>query len=113
MIIEFEKIETVVNKNFKGGEKEIAVRMFDDGNNKIMKGILIPGASIGLHAHVGTSEIIVIEHGKGKILADGEYERVEEGSVHYCPEGHEHSLINDSDEDLCYFAVVPTHKIVK
>ena len=34
-------------------------------------------------------------------------ERVEAGVCHYCPKGHTHSMINDSDEDLVFFAVVP------
>ncbi len=25
----------------------------------------------------------------------------------YCPKGHPHSLVNDSDADLVFFAVVP------
>ena len=63
--------------------------------------------SIGLHTHDTSSEIIYILKGRGKVLYDGGYEEVEEGLCHYCPKGHEHSLINDSDEDLIFFAVVP------
>ena len=45
--------------------------------------------------------------GRGKVLlADGE-ERVAAGQCHYCPKGHTHSLVNDSDADLVFFAVVP------
>ena len=29
------------------------------------------------------------------------------GDFHYCPEGHEHSFINDGDSDLVFIAVVP------
>ena len=46
----------------------------------------------------------------GKVLMDGEYERVEAGVCHYCPKGHTHSLINDSDSDLVFFAVVAEQK---
>ena len=31
------------------------------------------------------------------------------GSCHYCPKGHSHSLINDGDQDLIFFAIVPQH----
>ncbi len=41
------------------------------------------------------------------MLMDGEYEKVSEGLVHYCPKGHEHSLINDSDDILEFICVVP------
>jgi hypothetical protein len=26
---------------------------------------------------------------------------------HFCPEGHEHTLVNDGDEPLVFYAVVP------
>ena len=59
-------------------------------------------------------EETVIPHmrgGEGRVMArmytDGEYEPVSAGSCHYCPRGHAHSLINDSDGDLTFFAVVP------
>jgi len=32
---------------------------------------------------------------------------VKEGEVHYCPKGHTHSLVNDSDAELWFSAVVP------
>ena len=37
---------------------------------------------------------------------DGE-EPLKPGDCHYCPKGHAHSLINNSDGDLEFFAVVP------
>ena len=43
------------------------------------------------------------------MLCDGEYEPLAAGSVHYCPKGHEHSLINDGTEDLEILAMIPTH----
>ena len=110
MIIEFDKMETQVLEHFKDGEKFTEAKMFVDENNRMLKGRLIPGASIGLHRHVGSSEVIYILSGTGKVLYEGEYEKVQAGSVHYCPEGCEHSLINDSDADLTFFAVVPNHK---
>ncbi len=109
MIIDFSKIETNVITNFRGGEKNTIANMFVDDNNKIMHGVLEPGASIGLHTHEGNSEIIYILDGKGKVLYDGEYETLEKGSCHYCPMGHSHSLINDSDDDLVFLAVIPNH----
>ena len=61
---------------------------------------LEPGASIGLHTHQGNSEIIYILSGTGKVLYDGAYETLVPGACHYCPEGHEHSLINDGKDEL-------------
>lgn len=106
MLIDFEKIPEKAIPNFKGGEKEFRVRMFDDGDNKIMKGRLVPGASIGLHTHDGNCEIVFVLSGKGKMLCDGVYETLSAGSCTYCPNGHEHSLINYGSEDLVFYAVV-------
>ena len=107
MNIDFSKMQEQVIPNFKGGEKSYAVKMFDDNDNKIMYGRLIPGASIGLHTHEGNCEIIYILKGHGTALYNGEKEPVSEGVCHYCPQNQSHSLINDSDEDLIFFAVVP------
>lgn len=107
MIINFEEIEQTIFKNFRGGEKETSARMFNDELNRIMHGKLEPGASIGLHTHDENSEIIYILKGTGKVLYDKQYEIIKEGICHYCPKGHSHSLINDSTDDLIFFAVVP------
>lgn len=93
--------------NFKGGEKSFYAKMFFDGKNRIMKGRLVPGSSIGLHTHETSSEILIVLSGKGKMLFDDGEEILTEGQAHYCPKGHSHSLINDGTEDLVFFAVVP------
>ncbi len=110
MNINFNNITEEEIKNFKGGEKAANMKFYVDENNRIMQGRLIPGASIGLHTHASNSEIMYILQGSGKVLCDGEYSPVTVGDVHYCPKGHEHSLINCGDEDLIFFAVVPEHK---
>ena len=109
MIIDFDKIELSVLENFKGGEKATEAHMFVDRNNRMLMGRLVPGASIGLHKHEGSSEIIYIKEGNGKVLFEGDYIALKKGDVHYCPEGCEHSLINDSDKDLLFFGIVPNH----
>ena len=107
MNIDFSKIELSVLPSFKGGEKELRAKMFFDGTNRIMKGLLVSGASIGMHIHEDSSEIIFITAGHGSVIFDGENEPVSEGICHYCPKGHSHSLVNDSDADLEFLAVVP------
>lgn len=109
MIIDFNKIETTVNNNFKGGEKYYKAKIFSDDNNKIMHGVLEKGCSIGLHTHETNSEIIYVLSGVGKMLYDGSEEILNKGDCHYCPMGHSHSLINENDDDLVFFAVVPEH----
>ena len=106
MIIDFKSMEESVLPNFKGGEKEYRAKMFVDEQNRIMYGRLIPGASIGLHTHEDGSEMIYYLEGEGKAIYDGVEERVYAGCCHYCPKGHSHTLINDTDADLVFFAVV-------
>ena len=107
MLIDFSKMEEQVIPGFLGGEGTVRARMRVDELGKIMRAALEPGSSIGLHTHDASSEIIYILARKGKVLCDGEYEPLSAGSCHYCPKGHSHSLINDSDAPLEFFAVVP------
>lgn len=107
MLIDFSRMEEQVIPQFLGGEGTTRARMRVDELGKIMRGMLEPGASIGLHTHETSSEIIYILSGTGKVLYDGTYETLSAGSCHYCPKGHSHSLMNDSDGNLEFFAVVP------
>ena len=52
-------------------------------------------------------QIIFILEGEGKVIYDDTESPVKAGEVHYCPEGHSHSLINNGTEDLVFYAVVP------
>ena len=60
MRIVFDDIKESLAPNFKGGEKCFASRAFSDGKNKMMKGRLMPGASIGMHRHDGNSDLVFI-----------------------------------------------------
>lgn len=109
MLIEFDRIPETVTPRMRGGEGELIARMFVNEDTKIMQGLLAPGSTIGRHTHETDSEMIYILSGTGKVLYDGEYEPLSAGSCHYCLRGHEHSLINDSDGDLTFLAMIPNH----
>lgn len=106
MKIEFDKMNDTVLKEFKGGEKNFVARMYSDELGKIMKGCLEPGASIGMHTHETGSEIIFILSGEGIVLYDDGKEILLPGDCHYCPMGHTHSLRNEGEENLIFYAVV-------
>lgn len=89
------------------GEGAVSARMYVDAQGKIMYGELPPGASIGMHTHETSSEIVYVLAGSGAALYDGERETLAPGDCHYCPKGHSHSLINDGDTPMAFFAVVP------
>ena len=107
-------MDVTVLPNFKGGEKEFAANMFFDGTNRIFKGKLVPGATIGMHTHEDSCEVIFVLEGCGSIVekepgAENEtVSPVKAGDCLYCPKGHSHSLMNTSEEgDLVFYAVVP------
>jgi quercetin dioxygenase-like cupin family protein len=107
MKIDFKQVEEQVLPKFKGGEKQLVAKMFTDEHNRIMKACLVPGASIGMHTHDTSSEIIFVLSGQGRAVCNGAEERLQAGDCHYCPKGSAHTFINDGDEDLIFFAVVP------
>ena len=108
MILDFDKMPETEIKNFYGGKKCILTRMHTDNYNRIMKVRLVPGASVGVHKHETSSEIIFVIKGEGKGLFDGKEEIMKAGTCHYCPKGHSHGIINNSKEDLVLYASVVT-----
>lgn len=107
MIIDFNSINEEAIPNFKGGNLQFNVKTYNDGLNKIMKGRLEPGASIGMHTHTDNSEVIFVTSGTGTAICEGIEEHVAPGSCHYCPKGSAHTLCNTGSEPLLFFAVVP------
>lgn len=106
-MLDFNKIEETVINNFYGGNSDTIAKMYVDDMNRIMRGTLCPGASIGLHRHETSSEIIFILSGTGKAIIDGTEEILTIGTCHYCKKGSEHTLINIGEDDLIFYAVVP------
>ena len=109
MLIKFNEIQEAEMKNFKGGEKSVFTKMIVDDNNRIMMSRLVPGASIGMHIHDVSSEIIFVLKGQGLVICDGKEEVVKAGDCHYCEKGSTHTFINNSAEDIVFYAVVPQH----
>ena len=107
MLIDFSSMERSTLPSFLGGKGELRAKMVSDEKNRILHGILPPGSSIGCHTHETSSEIIYILSGSGRVKYDDTEEPLKLGDCHYCPKGHSHSLINDSDGLLEFFAVVP------
>lgn len=48
MLIRFDELEPSVVSHMKGGEGEARLQLVQDVDNKIMRSVLAPGASIGL-----------------------------------------------------------------
>ena len=107
MKIMFDQMNDTVLEHFNGGEGSFIAKMFNDGKCKILRGLLRPGCSIGMHTHVTSSEIIYVLSGEGKMYMGDEVETLTAGDCHYCPMGQSHSFVNESQADLTFFAVVP------
>lgn len=105
-MIRFETIKETEMPAFYGGEGVTTAAMVADDLNRIMKGKLGKGASIGLHKHETSSEIVFIIAGKGKSVCDGITEELQAGDCHYCKKGSEHTLVNIGEDDLVFYAVV-------
>ena len=107
MRVDFSEIREEIINNFKGGKGSIALKMTTKKDVTFISARLTPGSSVGMHKHLTDSETIYVISGRGKTICDGETEVLKAGSVTFCPVGCSHCLINDGDEDLVFFAVVP------
>ncbi len=107
MLLDLNTMPITTIAHMQGGEGEVRAAMFVDDKNRVFRGTLAPGSSIGLHTHETSSEILYLLSGEAVMVCDGEEERLTPGMVHYCPKGHSHTLLNRSDGDVTFFAVVP------
>lgn len=107
MKVDFSQLKERDVPEFNGGTGITTLRMFEDGKMKVLLGRLKPGASVGMHSHMTSSEVIFVLSGEGRVLCDGEMEVVEAGDCHYCAKGKSHSLINQGEGELMFWAVVP------
>ena len=107
MRVDFNDIKEQEVNNFKDGKGSILLKMATKKDVTFISARLKPNSSVGMHKHLTDSETIYVISGHGKTICDGETEILKPGSVTFCPVGYSHCLINDGDEDLVFFAVVP------
>ena len=107
MILNFPEMEEIVVTPQNGGGKSARVKKFEDPLTRIVLGRMEPGLAFDFHRHDGTCEVVYILEGSGKVILENGEERVAAGMSHYCPKGEAHSLMNDGDKELVFFAVVP------
>lgn len=107
MILDYTTMPVQDIPNFKGGEGAAHAQMQFDGLNRIMRGRLGKGDTIGMHTHETNSEIVYVIQGVARVIMDGVEELIPAGQAHYCPKGHTHCMSSAGEEDLIIFAVVP------
>lgn len=107
-----ENIQPVILDHMKGGKKyvqkfsSIGEDDFTENADVCARLVLIPGASIGYHEHVGNEECITVLSGTGVLTDDGSTYEMHPGDVCICREHHKHGIENTSDQDLELMAVV-------
>ena len=111
MLLDFAKIPVEPVANMRDGKGTVLLQKTVQGPVKVMRGVLPPGATIGMHSHETNCEVIYILSGTGQVLCDGVQEPLGPGACHYCPKGHGHSLQNTGPLPLEFFAVVPSQKV--
>ena len=67
---------------------------------------VLPGNGIGYHVHVGDAEIYYVYSGKGEYNDNGTIVPCKPGDVFKCEDGGWHCIINDSDEDIEFIALI-------
>ena len=115
MFREKAKTEPVTINEMKGGKKYVLKYSYIGDQNEyftpyadvVSKLVLVPGASIGYHSHVGNEETIVVLSGRAKCTDDGEVYEMAPCDATICRENHFHSIENLSEtEDLEVMAIV-------
>lgn len=68
--------------------------------------ILPPGASIGMHEHIGEDEVYIIQQGTGIVNVDGNESEIVAGDAILTGKGASHSIRNTGNKDLVVTAVI-------
>jgi mannose-6-phosphate isomerase-like protein (cupin superfamily) len=95
-----------VGENLRGGEGSVTFHEFLAASEAFGTGrlfsrsVLVPGSSIGAHAHEGEFEVYYVLSGVAEIVDDGRTHHLQAGDMHLCPSGHTHSLKNNTADDL-------------
>ena len=109
MKLNFDNIPKTEVVNMRGGRGSVYMqKVFPTlEHTKVYALITIPtGASIGVHTHHGDEEIVTCIKGKGVLVIDGKRYDFLPNDISLCKEGRNHSIENNSEEDLIILAVI-------
>ena len=107
MTLDLEHMPLLELPHFKGGEGTAQGKMHIDDMGKIALLTLPVGATIGVHTHEDSCEVIRFLSGTGIMIDDGAQLPITPGMCQYCPKGHSHGIINNGTEPLTMWAVIP------
>ena len=106
MLIDFNNIEKMTMPCMNDGDGMMTVKMFNDDNYRIIPTRIHRGGSIGLHTQKSGDDLNYIISGAGKAVCDGKEEILTAGTMHICPKGSKHIIINTGDDDLIMLTIV-------
>ncbi len=112
MLIQKNQMTTEVRESMRGGAGQAAITHIAQGdalpkNVRLSAAITLePGSSIGYHVHENETEIFYFVSGTGKVDDNGQIKAVAAGDCMFTPSGTGHSVQNDGNEALVFFAVI-------
>ena len=109
MKISFKDIAKVENVNMRGGKGSVFLQKVTPNleHNKVYALITIPPhCSIGPHTHIDDEEAVTCLKGKGELIIDNKRYDFLPMDVSLCKSGRNHSIENNSEEDLVVLAVI-------
>jgi len=85
--------------------------LFTSRNLQVVLMSIPPGGDIGMEVHEAIDQFIRVEKGKGKVILNGKEEQISDGFAFVVPQGTEHNLVNDGEEDLKVYTIYspPNH----
>jgi mannose-6-phosphate isomerase-like protein (cupin superfamily) len=101
-----------VRPNMRGGTGEVTVQHlfasaeFGGKVRLCARLTLPPGASIGMHQHVGEDEVYLVTRGSGVLSEEGGETRVAAGTAILTGQGASHAVRNDTGESLEILAFI-------
>ena len=105
--------QLIEKKCIRGGHGEVLMQKLLNGADEMYgKGrmfnrmTLLPGDSIGEHAHSGDNEIFYFLSGTGLYTDNGVQYTVEPGDVVVCADGDSHALVNNTAEPIEFVALI-------
>ena len=95
----------------RGGKGNVVIRhlekeLLPKKGRLFSKLILAPGCSIGMHEHVGETELFYFASGQGVVVDDGKSISVAAGDAMTTVSGHSHAVENTGTEDLVIIASI-------
>ena len=110
MLIDFNELSEIAIPTINGGEGEVIAKMEVNDCGRFIQTIISPDSSSAPHLQQSNDDINFIVSGEGIAICDDVEEIIKAGTCHVCPKGSTHSIINNGDEDLVFYTVVPALK---